>query len=72
MTKIVTSKLRERYNSVKFFASQCNPLSNTSILSPLTIRTYKRLSPLKLNEDDSFSYKTPEFKQSTWLGQTIY
>ena len=35
-----------------FFASQCTPLSNTSSLPPLTIRTDKRPSSLKTNEDD--------------------
>ena len=44
------SKKAELFN--KFFAPQCMPLSNTSTLPPLTIRTDKRLSSLKINEDD--------------------
>ena len=37
----------------KFYASQCKLQSNTSTLSPLTIRTdTKRLSSLKINDDD--------------------
>ena len=44
------SKKAELFN--KFFSSQCTPLSNTSTLPPLTIRTDKRLSSLKINEDD--------------------
>ena len=36
----------------KIFASQCTPLSNTSIMPPFTIRTDKRLLSLKVNEDD--------------------
>ena len=47
------SKKAELFN--KFFASQCTPLSNTSTLPPLTIRTDKRLSSLKINEDDILS-----------------
>ena len=47
------SKKAKLFN--KFFASQCTPLSNTSILPPLTIRTDKRLSSLKINEDDILS-----------------
>ena len=42
------SKKAELFN--KFFASQCTPLSNTSTLPPLTIRTDKRISSLKINE----------------------
>ena len=40
------SKKAEVFN--KFFASQCTPLSNTSTLPPLTIRTDKLLSLLKI------------------------
>ena len=47
------SKNTELFN--KFFASQCTRLSNTSTLPPLTIRTDKRLSSLKINEDDILS-----------------
>ena len=47
------SKKAELFN--KFFASQCTPLSNPSILPPPTIRTDKRLSSLKINEDDILS-----------------
>ena len=47
------SKKAKLFN--KFFASQCTPLSNTSTLPPLTIRTDKRLSSLKINEDDILS-----------------
>ena len=47
------SKKAELFN--KFFASQCTPLSKTSTLPPLTIRTDKRLSSLKINEDDILS-----------------
>ena len=47
------SKKGELFN--KFFASQCTSLSNTSTLSPLTIRTHKQLSSLKINEDDILS-----------------
>ena len=39
----------------KIFASKCTPLSNTSILPTLTIRTDKQLSSLKINEDDILS-----------------
>ena len=46
-------KKAERCN--KFFASQCTLLSNTSILPPLTIRTDKRLSLLKINENGTLS-----------------
>ena len=47
------SKKAEVFN--KFFASQCTPSSNTSTLPPLTIKTDKRLSSLKINEDDILS-----------------
>ena len=47
------SKKAELFN--KFFAPQCTPLLNTSTLPPLTIRTDKRLSSLKINEDDILS-----------------
>ena len=47
------SKKAELFN--KFFTSQCTPLSNTSTLPPLTIRTDRRLSSLKINEDDILS-----------------
>ena len=47
------SKNAELFN--KFFASQCTRLSNTSTLPPLTIRTDKQLSSLKINEDDILS-----------------
>ena len=47
------SKKAELFN--KFLASQCTSLSNTSTLSPLTIRTDKQLSSLKINEDDILS-----------------
>ena len=47
------SKKAELFN--KFFASQCMPLSNASTLPPLTIRTDKQLSSLKINEDDILS-----------------
>ena len=39
----------------KFFASQCTPLSKTSTLLSLTIKTDKRLSSLKINEYDILS-----------------
>ena len=47
------SKKAKLFN--KFFSSQCTLLSNTSTLPPLTIRTDKRLSSLKINEDGIFS-----------------
>ena len=47
------SKKAKLFN--KFFASQCTPLSNTSTLPPLTTRTDKQLSSLKINEDDILS-----------------
>ena len=47
------SKKAKLFN--KFFASQCTPLSNTSTLPPLTIKTDKRLSSLKINEYDILS-----------------
>ena len=47
------SKKAELFN--KLFASQCTPLSNTSTLPPLTFRMDKRLSSLKINEDDILS-----------------
>ena len=47
------SKKAELFN--KFFASQCTPLSNISILAPVAIRTDKRLLSLKINEDDVLS-----------------
>ena len=47
------SKKAELFN--KFFASQCTPLSNISILVPVAIRTDKRLLSLKINEDDILS-----------------
>ena len=37
---------------ISFFVSHCTPLSSTSILPPPTIRTDKRVSSLKINEDD--------------------
>ena len=39
----------------KFFGSQYLSLSNTSILSPFTLRTDKWLLSLKINEDDILS-----------------
>ena len=47
------SKKAELFN--KFLGSQCTPLSNTSTLQPLTIRTDKRLLSLKINENDILS-----------------
>ena len=47
------SKKAELFN--KFFASQCTPLLNTSTLPPLTSRMDKRLSSLKINENDILS-----------------
>ena len=47
------SKKAELFN--KFFASQCTPLSNTSTVPSLTMRTDKRLWLLKINEDDIVS-----------------
>ena len=47
------SKKAELLN--KFFASQYTSLLNKSTLPPLTIRTDKRLLPLKINEDDILS-----------------
>ena len=49
----------------KFFASSCTPLSNTSILLPLTVKTNKRLSSLKINEGDILSIiKSPNSNKS--------
>ena len=47
------SKKAELFN--KIFASECTPLSNASTLPPLTTKTDKRLSSLKINEDDILS-----------------
>ena len=39
----------------KIFESQCTPLSNTSILPALTMRTDEQLSSLKINQDNILS-----------------
>ena len=49
----IFSKRAKRFN--KFFVSQCTSLSNTSTLPPITIRTDKRFSSLKINENDILS-----------------
>ena len=47
------SKIAKVFN--KIFASVCTPLSNASTLPHLTTRTDKRLSSLKINEDNILS-----------------
>ena len=39
----------------KYFASQCTPLQNSSILPMLRLRTDKSLSPLNISEGDIFA-----------------
>ena len=65
------SKKAELFN--KFFASQCTPLLNTNTLPPLTIRTDKRLSSLKINEDDILSIiKSLNSNKSHGLDKLIF
>ena len=58
------SKKAKPFNN--FFALQCMPLSNTSTLPPLTIRTAKQLSSSKINEDDILSESPNSNKSHGW------
>ena len=48
----IISNFSKKRNFLIIFTSQCTSLSNTTNLAPITIRTDKRLSSLKVNEDD--------------------